>query len=106
MKLDGVVDERDETPTTAARTILPDDRISRERRQSRFVAQFGLLDTSDKHVVSREEVVEFSRGIANPIAVPGDETLRRRRRRKTRTRIRVDAPDEKEDEDEATREGV
>ena len=103
LELDGVVDESDEA-TPATRTILPDNRIARKRRQAGVVAQLRFLETCDEHIVTRKKVIEFCRRIADSVTIPGVEALGRRTT--TRTRVWVDAPDEEEDEDEATRERV
>ena len=56
LELDGVVDESDETPTTA-HAILPDDCIAGEGRKTRVCPQFRFLDARNEYIMTRKKVV-------------------------------------------------
>ena len=106
------MDESEETPATAARTVEPDDRVARELWLPRVTTKFGLLNAGDDHILTSEEVIEFSCRVLDAVAVPADYPFGGRRRRSTvmslslRSRIRMNAPNEKENEDEKSRENV
>ena len=106
---EGVVNECEEAPTTATRTILPKNCVARELWQARVISKFCLLDASDNDIVTREEMVKFRRRVLKTIAIPANDTFGGRRRSLTTTRlslwsrVRVNAPNEEEDEDEKSR---
>ena len=117
-----MVDEREEAPPAAARTILSDNCVAREFRKTRTDSKLRLLNAADDNILTREEMAKFGRRILDAVAIPAYDAFGRRRRRSARTllllrmllslrrrlllgsRIWVDAPDEKEDEDEKSRE--
>ena len=104
------MDESEETPAAAARTVKPDDRETRKLWLARITAKFGLLNAGDDNILTSEEVIKFCCRVLDAVAVPADYPFGGRRRRSTvmslslRSRIRMNAPDEEEDEDEKSRE--
>ena len=54
---EGVMDEGEKAPATAARAIKPNGGVTRKLWQARISSKFSLLNASDDDVITREEMV-------------------------------------------------
>ena len=63
-----MVYERDKS-TASSQEFAPDGCIGCELLESGVHSEFGLLQTSDQHLVTMKEVLQFFVAVLNPIAV-------------------------------------
>ena len=65
-----MVNESDKSSTAASgRAITPDSGIACELLQRGVHAEFGLLDAGDQHLVTVQEVQQFSVAVQDAVAV-------------------------------------